>query len=301
MSGSFRKAKGQRPAACSAPRGASRGCSAGDEAGQGDAGRLGWPGAPRPGPALTRKAGQRRPCPHRHTRPCHVLLHASWRPAFGGWHARHPDWRPGWGGTEESLVRQRAAAAGGVRRPEGWTLTWPPVRAEAPIAAPSRPALARLGHGLRSPVPRLTAASSQLPTPVCARLPPPRVLTHSAPPASPHLVLACALGSPGCCTVCHASPGGRAVRARCRQGRRALPARPPGRSATWGRRILRLGPSSLLAAGIPEPRTEAAAASRWCPAAGLPAHCAFRLALLPSRLRAGPGGPAGAAPEPSAK
>lgn len=182
MSGSFRKAKGQRPAACSAPRGASRGCSAGDEAGQGDAGRLGWPGAPRPGPALTRKAGQRRPCPHRHTRPCHVLLHASWRPAFGGWHARHPDWRPGWGRTEESLVRQRAAAAGGVRRPEGWTLTWPPVRAEAPIAAPSRPALARLGHGLRSPVPRLTAASSQLPTPVCARLPPP-TSSHSLCPA----------------------------------------------------------------------------------------------------------------------
>lgn len=255
MSGSFRKAKGQRPAACSAPRGASRGCSAGDEAGQGEAGRLSGPGAPRPGPALTRKAGQRRPRPHRHTRPCHVLLHASWRPAFGGWRARHPDWRPGWGRTEESLVRQRAAAAGGARRPRAGHS--PGLQSEQRHRSllrhgPRWPALAT-GSGVQCPASLPPARGS--PPLSAPGSPPPRVLTHSAPPASPNLVLACALGSPGCCTVCHAGPGGRAVRARCRQGPRALPARPPGRSATWGRRILRLGPSSLLAAGIPEPRT----------------------------------------------
>lgn len=301
MSGSFRKAKGQRPAACSAPRGASRGCSAGDEAGQGEAGRLSGPGAPRPGPALTRKAGQRRPRPRRPTRPCHVLLHASWRPAFGGWRARHPDWRPGWGRTEESLVRQRAAAAGGVRRPRAGHS--PGLQSEQRHRSllrhgPRWPALAT-GSGVQCPAslppargsPPLSAPGSP-PHEFSLTLPrPPRLIWFSPVPLAPLDAVLSVMPAPG------AARCGRGVArdpAPSPHGRRAAVPRGGGASSGWARA------ASLLPESL-SPGPEAAAASRWCPAAGLPAHCAFGLALLPSRLRAGPGGPAGAAPEPSAK
>lgn len=111
--------------------------------------------APRCQPRVFGKTGQRHPCPHRHTRPCHVPLRTSWRPAFSGWQACPP-------------------------RLETWLVSNPST--EAPIPAPSPPALARLGHGLRRPVPRLVAASLQLLTPACAQLPPQFSLTLPRPP-----------------------------------------------------------------------------------------------------------------------
>lgn len=46
--------------------------------------------SPRYQPRMFRKARRRHICPHRHTRPCHVPLSTSWRPAFGDWHVRPP-------------------------------------------------------------------------------------------------------------------------------------------------------------------------------------------------------------------
>lgn len=111
---------------------------------------------------MFRKARQRHNCPRRHTRPCHVLLSTSWRLAFGGWHARLPPL-------------------------ETWLVSNPST--EAPILAPSPPARARLGHGLRSPVPHLARARLQRLSPACALSShPPTEPIHSALPASLSLV-----------------------------------------------------------------------------------------------------------------
>lgn len=165
------------------PRGASRGCSAGREAGQRD---------------CTPSAGLGRPAVYLHSpgrpdsvtpvltvTPDHVMslsARPGVRPSVAGRHV-HPDWRPGWGRTENTLVRKRAAAAGGARlaRALDTHLVSNP-STEAPIPAPSPPALARLGHGLRRPVPRLVAASLQLLAPACAQLPPQFSLTLPRPP-----------------------------------------------------------------------------------------------------------------------
>lgn len=103
--------------------------------------------SPRYQPRMFRKARRRHICPHRHTRPCHVPLSTSWRPAFGDWHVRPPP-------------------------PE----TWSPIRAQrhrSPLHhRPHRPALARALEASATP------RSCQLPllAPACA--------PNSLPPSS---------------------------------------------------------------------------------------------------------------------
>lgn len=246
MSGSFRKAKGQRPAACSAPRGASRGCS-------------GRPDSV--APVLT-------------VIPDHVMsfsMRPGVRPSVAGAHvtptgglASSPS-----RGTDRCSVTARAGPP------------WP--RAPESSAPPHCRQLAA-PHPCLRPAPPPHEFSLTLPRP-------PRLIWFSPVPLAPLDAVLSVMPAPG------AARCGRGVArdpAPSPHGRRAAVPRGGGASSGWARA------ASLLPESL-SPGPEAAAASRWCPAAGLPAHCAFGLALLPSRLRASPGGPAGAAPEPSAK
>lgn len=247
MSGSFRKAKGQRPAACSAPRGASRGCS-------------GRPDSV--APVLT-------------VIPDHVMsfsMRPGVRPSVAGAHVTPTGGLAGLQSEQRhrSLLRHgprwpALATGSGVQCPA----SLPPARGSPPLSAPGSPP-----HEFSLTLPR-----------------PPRLIWFSPVPLAPLDAVLSVMPAPG------AARCGRGVArdpAPSPHGRRAAVPRGGGASSGWARA------ASLLPESL-SPGPEAAAASRWCPAAGLPAHCAFGLALLPSRLRAGPGGPAGAAPEPSAK
>lgn len=187
----------------------------------------------------------------------------------GGWRAGHS---PGLQSEQRhrSLLRHgprwpALATGSGVQCPA----SLPPARSSPPLSAPGSPP-----HEFSLTLPR-----------------PPRLIWFSPVPLAPLDAVLSVMPAPG------AARCGRGVArdpAPSPHGRRAAVPRGGGASSGWARA------ASLLPESL-SPGPEAAAASRWCPAAGLPAHCAFGLALLPSRLRAGPGGPAGAAPEPSAK
>lgn len=184
--------RGTRPVGVLGPRGAGLEWSRGGRALRGDAPRVGWPAWTSRTPALTRKAGRHHVFPRRHTGPCHVPLSAASRPAFGGRQARHPIWRPGCGQGEEVPAERQAEAAGrggeGVGHARGgWALTLVSSPSpEAPIPAPSLPAEARLGHGLRSPVPRRTRRQAPALQP-CLRPDPPPEFSFT-PPHPPRLV-----------------------------------------------------------------------------------------------------------------
>lgn len=143
-------------------------------------------------------------------------------------------------------------------------------------------------------MPRPVAASMQLLTPACARRPPPQF--SLTPPRPPRLIWF----SPVPLTPLDAVLSITPVPAAARRGRTVSPSPPrllrtaAGPQCHVGAAHPQAGPTaaSSLQKSLGSPGPEAAAASRWCPAAGRPAHCAFCLALLPSRLRSGPGGPA---------
>lgn len=217
---------------------------------------------------MSRKAGRLR-CPRRHTGPCHVALRTSWRPAFGGWHARHRPWRPGW-----SPIRRRRHRSLLHHRP--------------------RP---RLGHGLWRPAPLLDRRQAAACSPACLRpdVPSP-ALTHAALPAAPSLVSRVSLtplvlNCLPCQSQRRAGEGHSDLRPvpapaagpQCHAGTARPQARPPQPPCC---RNLR-GPDLR-----PPPRPGDVLLR-------FPAHCALCLALLPSRLWRRPGGQARAPAEPS--